>query len=77
MSSMPIPTPNSSTMHSLAQSGMTASAQAARDAAFAMPLEEINPAYPPFFTNDTIGYYFERHRESRVTRLFGGNGQTV
>ena len=36
--------------------------RAARDAAFSMPLEEINPAYPPFFENDTIGHYFERLR---------------
>ena len=37
--------------------------RAARDAAFSMPLEEINPAYPPFFENDTIGHYLERLRQ--------------
>ncbi len=35
---------------------------AAREAAFSMPLEEINPANPPMFVNDTIGHYFERLR---------------
>jgi cytochrome P450 len=36
--------------------------RAAREAAFSMPLEDINPAFPPFFQNDTIGHYFERLR---------------
>ena len=35
---------------------------AARAAAYAMPLEDINPANPPLFENDTIGPYFERLR---------------
>ena len=51
-----------SKLSSPALHSLSVSAKEARDAAFAMPLEEINPAYPPFFTNDTIGYYFERLR---------------
>ena len=41
---------------------LSAAAKAAREHAFSVPLSEINPAYPPFFENDTIGYYFERLR---------------
>ncbi len=40
----------------------TALQSAARETAFSMPLEQINPANPPLFENDTIGHYFERLR---------------
>jgi cytochrome P450 len=36
--------------------------RAARDAAYAMPLSEINPADPELFRTDTWGPYFERLR---------------
>ncbi len=35
---------------------------AARDHAFSMPIEEIDPANPDYFQQDTIGHYFERLR---------------
>jgi len=35
---------------------------AARDHAFSMPIEEIDPANPDYFQHDTIGHYFERLR---------------
>jgi cytochrome P450 len=35
---------------------------AARDHAFSMPIEEIDPANPDYFENDTVGHYFERLR---------------
>jgi cytochrome P450 len=37
--------------------------RAARDAAYSMPLEEINPADPELFRNDTMWHYFERLRK--------------
>ena len=36
--------------------------RAARDAAYAMPLSEINPADPEIFRTDTWAPYFERLR---------------
>lgn len=36
--------------------------QAARVAAFSMPIEEIDPGKPDFFVNDTVGHYFARLR---------------
>ena len=37
--------------------------RAARDAAYGMPLEEINPADPELFRTDTMWPYFERLRK--------------
>jgi cytochrome P450 len=37
--------------------------RAARDAAYSMPLEEINPADPELFRTDTLWPYFERLRK--------------
>ena len=36
--------------------------RAAREAAYSMPLEEINPADPELFRTDTMWPYFERLR---------------
>ena len=36
--------------------------QEARTSAFSMPLEDIDPANPQFFVDDTVGHYFERLR---------------
>jgi cytochrome P450 len=36
--------------------------QQAREAAFAMPLESIDPANPDYFVEDTVGHYFARLR---------------
>jgi cytochrome P450 len=36
--------------------------QAARDEAFSLPIDQIDPAKPMFFFNDTVGHYFERLR---------------
>ncbi|MFI4929914.1 MAG: cytochrome P450 [Burkholderiales bacterium] len=41
---------------------LTAVQQQARDAAMAMPLDEIDPADPEYFVHDTVGHYFERLR---------------
>jgi cytochrome P450 len=35
---------------------------AARERAFSLPLDEINPADPMLFADDTVGHYFERLR---------------
>jgi cytochrome P450 len=35
---------------------------AARERAFSMPLEQIDPSDPELFENDTVGHYFERLR---------------
>ena len=37
--------------------------RAARDAAYSMPLEEINPGDPELFRTDTMWPYFERLRK--------------
>ena len=37
--------------------------RAARDAAYAMPLDQINPADPELFRTDTMWHYFERLRK--------------
>jgi len=37
--------------------------RAARDAAYSMPIEEIDPANPELFLNDTLWPYFERLRK--------------
>jgi cytochrome P450 len=49
---------------------------AARERAFSLPLEQIDPSDPTLFENDTVGYHFERlRREAPVHRshspLFG------
>jgi cytochrome P450 len=49
---------------------------AARERAFSLPLEQIDPANPLLFENDTVGHYFERlRRDAPVHRstspLFG------
>jgi cytochrome P450 len=43
-------------------STLSAMQQQARDAAMSMPLDEIDPANPDYFTHDTVGHYFERLR---------------
>ncbi|HEY6511099.1 MAG TPA: cytochrome P450 [Burkholderiaceae bacterium] len=50
--------------------------QQAREAAFAMPLESIDPANPDYFVEDTVGHYFERLRRDdpvhrSVSPIFG------
>ena len=40
----------------------TTSGATAREAAFAMPLDQIDVSYPTLFENDTVGHYFERLR---------------
>ncbi|HSB24800.1 MAG TPA: cytochrome P450 [Burkholderiaceae bacterium] len=50
--------------------------QQAREAAFAMPLESIDPANPDYFVDDTVGHYFERLRRDDpvhhcVSPIFG------
>ncbi len=44
------------------QSALTESADAVRAAVAAMALDQIDPADPQFFVDDTVGYYFERLR---------------
>ena len=39
-----------------------ATLEAARQMAFSLPIEQIDPAYPPLFANDTVGPFFERLR---------------
>jgi len=43
-------------------SNLSAIQQQARDAAMSMPLDDIDPANPDYFTHDTVGHYFERLR---------------
>jgi len=50
--------------------------QQAREAAFAMPLESIDPANPDYFVEDTVGHYFARLRRDdpvhrSVSPIFG------
>ena len=50
--------------------------QQAREAAFAMPLESIDPANPDYFVEDTVGHYFARLRRDDpvhhcVSPIFG------
>ena len=46
---------------------------AARERAFAMPLEEIDPSDPQLFFDDTVGHYFARlRRDDPVHRVEGG-----
>ena len=48
----------------------------ARQRAFSMPLEQVDPANPALFENDTVGHYFERLRRdapvhASTSPLFG------
>ncbi|MCX7201305.1 MAG: cytochrome P450 [Burkholderiales bacterium] len=43
--------------------------QAARDEAFSLPIDQIDPAKPMFFFNDTVGHYFERLRRDDPVHL--------
>ena len=44
--------------------------QQAREAAFTMPLESIDPANPDYFVEDTVGHYFARlRRDDPVHRI--------
>ncbi|HEX6018841.1 MAG TPA: cytochrome P450 [Burkholderiaceae bacterium] len=50
--------------------------QQAREAAFAIPLEAIDPANPDYFVDDTVGHYFARLRRDApvhrsVSPIFG------
>jgi len=50
--------------------------QQAREAAFAMPLDAIDPANPDYFVEDTVGHYFARLRRDdpvhrSVSPVFG------
>jgi len=50
--------------------------QQAREAAFAMPLDAIDPANPDYFVEDTVGHYFARLRRDDpvhhcVSPIFG------
>jgi cytochrome P450 len=50
--------------------------QQAREAAFAMPLESVDPANPDYFVEDTVGHYFARLRRDdpvhrSVSPIFG------
>jgi len=45
-----------------ATEGLSAVQAAARERAFSMPLEQIDPADPQLFADDTVGHYFERLR---------------
>jgi cytochrome P450 len=43
--------------------------QAARDEAFSLPIDQIDPAKPMFFFHDTVGHYFERLRRDDPVHL--------
>lgn len=43
--------------------------QAARDEAFSLPIDQIDPAKPMLFFNDTVGHYFERLRRDDPVHL--------
>ncbi len=43
--------------------------QAARAAAFSMPIETIDPGVPQLFVDDTVGHYFERLRRDDPVHL--------
>jgi cytochrome P450 len=42
---------------------------AARERAFSLPIEEIDPANPRLFADDTVGHYFERLRRDDPVHL--------
>ncbi len=48
--------------------------RAARDAAYSMPLEEINPANPELFRTDTMWPYFERLRKEDPVHFTADSG---
>jgi len=48
--------------------------RAARDAAYAMPLDQINPADPELFRSDTMWYYFERLRKEDPVHYTADSG---
>src|SRR5512139_192656 len=48
--------------------------RAARDAAYAMPLELINPADPELFRTDTMWPYFERLRKEDPVHFTADSG---
>ena len=49
--------------------------RAARDAAYSMPLEEINPANPELFRTDTMWPYFERLRKESPVHYTADSGE--
>ena len=49
--------------------------RAARDAAYSMPLEEINPANPELFRTDTMWPYFERLRKEDPVHYTADSGE--
>ena len=48
---------------------LATSATAAREAAFSMPLDQIDPANPEYFVNDTVEHYFARLRRDDPVHL--------
>jgi cytochrome P450 len=48
---------------------LSAQQQAARDEAFSMPLEQIDPANVKYYLNDTVEHYFERLRRDDPVHL--------